>query len=157
MKFINLTFPGTRDEVVKLLKNNEEVNAGVRFDERGKPLMKIKEKQNGKIRITCEMIGRPSKDNGFLVGTYLSGRLTEKNGQTQLKAYIATAPIYHLILIAMVVYFIIQCFTIGGFSVVPPILVVFDLMLFKDEFRKQGYISRYLYRTVRVLQRRHKC
>ena len=154
MKFINLTFDAPRDEVVKLLKNNEEVNAGVKFDTRGKPLMKIKERPNGKIRITCEMLGRPTKDNGFLVGTYFSGKLTESNGETHLKGYLVTAPIYHLILIGFLVWYIVQCIVIGGFSPIPLILVLFDIMLFKDEFRKQGYITRYLYRAVRILRQR---
>ncbi len=156
MKFINLTFPTTKDSVIELLKNNEEVNANVRFDSRGKPLMKIKERKNGKIRITCEMLERPTKDNGFLVGTYFSGKLTERDGETRLKGYLVTAPIYHTILIGFFVWFIVQCFIVGGFSPVPPLLILFDVMLFKDEFRKQGYIARYLYRAVRILQQRNK-
>ena len=154
MKFINLTFDSGKDEVLNLIKNNEEVNAGVKFDTRGKPLMKIKERPNGKIRITCEMLGRPTKDNGFLVGTYFSGKLTEKNGETRLRGYLVTAPIYHLILIGFLAWFIVQCFILGGFSIVPPILVIFDILLFKDEFRKQGYITRYLYRAVRILRQK---
>lgn len=156
MKFINLTFPASRDEVLELIKNNDEVNHGVRFDSRGKPLMKIKERKNGKIRITCEMLGRPTKDNGFLVGTYFSGKLTEKDGEARLKGYLVTAPIYHAILIGFFVWFVIQCFIVGGFSPVPPLLVLFDVLLFKDEFKKQGYITRYLYRAVRILRERKK-
>ena len=150
MKFINISFRAGRDEVLEMLRNNELVNKNVRFDEsRGKPYIKIKEKKGDKISITCEYIGGPTKDNEFLVGTYFSGKLTEKNGVTTLRGRILTAPIYHFFLFALVVVFIIQCFRVKGFSVVPPILVGFDLIMFKSEFQKQGYIKRYLIRAAR--------
>ena len=152
MKFVNMDFPASREEVLQMLKDNERVNKNVRFDDyRGKPHMKIKEKKGDKIKITCEMIGGPTKDNGFLVGTYFSGKLVEKNGRTHLSGVITTAPLYHLALIALVVVFIIQCFKLSGFSVVPPIIIIFDIFMFKNEFKKQGYIKRYLYRTARRL------
>ena len=157
MKFINIDFPASKEEVLKMIKDNERVNQNVRFDDyKGKPLMKIKEKKNGKIKITCEMIGGPTKDNGFLVGTYFSGRLVEKNGKTNLKGVITTAPIYHLVLIALVAIFIVQCFKMKGFSVVPPIIVIFDIFMFKNEFKKQGYIKRYLYRAARRIYEMNK-
>ena len=153
MKFINVEFDAKRDEALQMLRNNERVNENVRFDEsRGKPLMKIKEKNGDRISVTCEFIGGPSKDNGFLVGTYFSGKLTEKNGVTRLKGIILTAPIYHLFMIMLVAVFIIQCFKVKGFSVVPPMLVVFDLFMFKAEFQKQGYIKRYFLRASRRIR-----
>ena len=150
MKFVNISFNAPRDEVLSILRDNERVNNKIRFDEsRGKPFIKVKEKKGDRIRITCEYIGGPSKDNEFFVGTYFSGRLTEKNGVTRLRGHILTAPIYHLFMILLVVVFIIQCFKLKGFSVVPPILVIFDFFMFKSEFQKQGYIKRYLMRAAR--------
>ena len=150
MKLVNVEFPSSRDEAISMICDNEQVNRNVRFDDyRGRPLMKIKDKGNGKMKITCEMIGGPTKDNGFFVGTYFSGKLVEKDGRTRLKGFIATAPIYHLALIALVVVFIIQCFKLRGFSVLPPIIVIFDIFMFKNEFKKQGYIKRYLHRAAR--------
>lgn len=150
MKFVNIEFDTSADNTVALLSDNEAVNKNVKFDEkRGRPFMKVKRKNGGKLKITCEMMGRPTKDNGFLVGTYFSGRLTEKNGKTRLKGIILTAPIYHLILAALVAVFVVQCFRMSAFSPIPPIIVVFDIFMFKDEFRKQGYIYRYLYRARR--------
>lgn len=149
MHFINLEFAAPKDKVLSAVSDNDFVNQNVRFDEQnGKPLMKFKEK-NGKIKITCEMLGKPTKDNGFLVGTYFSGRLTEKNGVTKLKGIITTAPIYHLIMILLVAVFIYQCIHLKGFSVVPILLVFLSLFMFKDEFNKQGYIKRYLFRAER--------
>ena len=157
MQFLNIEYSASRAEVLKMLCDNERVNKNVTFDERhGKPLMRIKDNNNGKIRITCEMLGKPTKDNGFLVGTYFSGRLTEKNGVTRLKGTILTAPIYHLVLLAMIVVFIFQCIRMNGFSVIPIILVIFDIFMFKDEFRKQGYIKRYLYRAARRIHSEQK-
>ena len=149
MQFINLEFPANKDEVISHISDNEYVNRNVRFeDESVKPLMKIKEK-NGKIKITCEMLGKPTKDNVFLVGTYFSGTLSEKGGVTRLKGIITTAPIYHLVMLVFVAVYIYQCIRLEGFSVVPLLLLVFSLFMFKDEFKKQGYIKRYLYRAQR--------
>ena len=156
MKLINLEFAASPSEVLGVLSDNEYVNKNVNFDEkRGKPLMKIHEK-NGKVKITCELLGRPTKDNGFIVGTYFRGRLTEKNGATKLKGFITTAPIYHAVLAVLLVVFVLQCIKMNGFSVIPLLLIVFDIFMFKDEFRKQGYISRYLYRAARKIQKNKK-
>ena len=152
MKFVNLNFNAPRDEVLAILRDNERVNSGVRLDEsRGKPFIKVKEKKGDRINVTCEYIGGPSKDNEFLVGTYFSGRLIEKNGITSLRGMIFTAPIYHFFLSLLVLVFIFQCFKVKGFSVVPPILVVFDFFMFKSEFQKQGYIKRYFMRAARKI------
>lgn len=149
MKFINIDFKASKSDVLSMIMNNERVNCNVRFDSnKGKPLMKFKEK-NGRIKITCEMIGGPSKDNGFIVGTYFTGKVTEKNGVTSIKGVITTAPIYHLIMLAFFTVFIVQCFRMKGFSVVPILLVIFSIFIFKDEYKKQGYIRRYLYRAAR--------
>lgn len=149
MNFINLSFDCPRDEALSVIKDTEFVNSNVSFDEKhGKPLIKISEK-NDKIRITCEMTGRARKDNGFIVGTYFSGKLKENNGKTTLKGVILTAPIYHLILIILIGFFIGYCIKAGGFSVVPIFVVLFDIMLFYVEFKKQGIIKRYLERAKR--------
>ena len=150
MQFVNIDFPSSRSEVLELLSDNERVNKNVRFDKsRGKPAVRIAEKGNGKIKISCQMVGGPTKDNGFIQGTALRGKLVEKNGVTKLKGVIMTEPVYHLAFIALIVLFIVQCFRLKGISVVPPILVIFDLFMFKNEFKKQGIIKRYLHRAAR--------
>jgi hypothetical protein len=40
-----------------------------------------------------------------------------------------------------------------GFSPVPIILLLFDLLLFKEEFKKQTYIYSYLNRAARILNK----
>ena len=150
MQFVNIDFPASRSEVIKMLSDNERVNKNVRFDEsRGIPSINILEKPNGKIKVGCKMIGGPTRDNGFIQGTTLRGKLVEKNGVTKLKGVITTEPIYHLVFIALIAVFLIQCFKLRGISVVPPILVIFDLFMFKNEFKKQGIIKRYLHRAAR--------
>lgn len=156
MQFVNIDYPASRDEVLKMLSDNEKVNKNVRFDEsRGKPVIRVLEKQNGRIKVSCERVGGPSRDNGFIQGTTLRGRLVEKNGVTKLRGVITTEPVYHMLFIALVVVFIIQCFKLRGISVVPPILVIFDIFMFKNEFKKQGIIKRYLLRAARRLQEKH--
>ena len=154
MKFINIEFSATRGEVVDMITNNELVNRNVRFDESlGKPLIKVKNKKRDKIKIFCEMIGGPSKDNGFVQGTSFRGKLVEKNGHTRLRGIITTEPVYHIAFLLLIALFVVQCFRMRGFSVIPPILVIFDIFMFKNEFKKQGYIKRYLYRAQRRLRK----
>ena len=153
MKFIDVTYSGGAEEVLKLLSDNDRVNEGVNFDDsRGIPHMRIKRRENGRFKMTCELVGGPTKDNGFLVGTYFSGKAIEKDGVTRIKGVITTAPIYHAILILLIGFFIFQCIRLGGFSVIPPVIVAFDIVMFWKEFKKQGYIERYLRRASRRMR-----
>lgn len=152
MKFVSLKSAAARDNIIYALGNSEKVNEHVRFDDkRGRPVMKLK-KRGKTLFMSCEMIGGPSKDNGFLVGTFFLGRLSERGGECRIRGVLMTAPIYHLALIAFCVYFIIQSFVVGGITLVPVILSLFSLFLFKDEFRKQGIIKRFIYRAVRYAE-----
>ena len=154
MKFIKLETTAPREAVLAYLKSSEQVNRGVKFDERrGRPLIKVKDKEtSSRLSVTCEMIGGPSKDNGFIVGTFFVGKLTEKGGVTRLRGIILTAPIYHLMLIAFCIYFLIQSFVVGGFTLVPIFAVAFTVMLFRDEYKKQGIIQRYFARAIRYAE-----
>ena len=151
MKFINIRTPLPKDKLLKLLSDNEFVNDGVKFDEKlGKPRMHLKDNGDGRVRITCELTGRATKDDSFfLLGTYFKGKITESEEGTVLKGHIITAPIYHLVWIALVITFIVQCFRLGGFSVVPICLVAINMFMFWNEYKKQGLIERYLHRAIR--------
>ena len=147
MKKIILKSELTIDRILEVIKDSDFVNDRVKFEDNvGKPTLQIKQKNN-RIRMRCEMIGGPTKDNGFLEGTYFSGSIEEKNGETVLKGIIITAPIYHTILAFLMTFFVYQCISIGGFNPVPVILLVFSFMMFKNEFKKQGIIERYLIRA----------
>lgn len=152
MKLVNLKVPLPKQTVVDMITDNKRVNENVRFEEkRGIPHMHVKIKKNS-LRIKCEMMNRPTKDNGFFVGgTVFWGSIKEKDGMTNLCGVALTAPIYHLVMIALVLIDIIRAFQLGGFSLLPIFAVAFDVIFFKDEFRKQGYISRYLERAFRRL------
>ena len=95
------------------------------------------------------MIGGPTKDNGFLEGTYFVGKLTESDGKTRLRGIILTAPIYHTFLALLLAFYVYRCISLTAFNPVPLILLIFSLMMFKKEFEKQGTIERYLKRAVR--------
>ena len=153
MKLVNHKIEATRDEVLEFIKDNRRVNSNVRFDEkRGTPLMHFKEKGE-KITVTCEMINRSTKDNGFLIGTYFKGKLTEKDGVTELRGVIVTAPIYHLVWFALLCVLIWQCFYHAAISAVPILFVAFEVIMYSNEFRKQGYIKRYFERAFSRLYR----
>ena len=156
MKLINLTTEATAQTVIEALKDYEAVNDGVRFDENvGIPRMKVKEKGNS-VRITCELTGRPTKDDGFLVGTYFKGKILQGDGKTTVKGAILTAPIYHLVLAAMFIAFIFVCISKGGFSIVPVCLLVFDYFMFRLEYKKQGIIQRYIARALKFAENSRK-
>lgn len=149
MKFVNIEFDSSKENVLSFISDNDRVNNNVRFGDDGVvPMMKVKSAEKS-IKITCELIGKNRKDNGFLVGTYFKGRIVEKSEKTYLKGVILTAPVYHAILMLLIAVFIVQCFKLGGLSVVPLFIVLFDVFLFKDEFKKQGIIKRYLLRAKR--------
>lgn len=157
MKLINMSIDAPREEVLGFISDNRRVNSNVKFDEkRGTPLMHFKEKGE-KITVTCEMINRPTKDNGFLVGTYFKGKLTEKDGITTLKGIIVTAPIYHIVWFALLCVLIWQCFYHTAISAVPILFIAFEFIMYSQEFRKQGYIKRYFERGFsRLYQERNK-
>ena len=149
MKRIKLESSASRDELLDIINNSELVNDRVKFDEnKGRPLIHVKEKGE-RIKIKCEMVGGPTKDNGFLEGTYFVGKITENDGKTRLRGVILTAPIYHTLLALLLAFYVYRCISLGGFNPVPLILFVFSLFMFRAEFEKQGTIQRYLGRAFR--------
>ena len=140
MKFVNIDFSASRDDVIAMITDNERVNKNVRLDEsRGKPLITLKESGKNRIKLACKFVGGPSKDNGFVQGTTMSAKLVEKNGVTNLRGIITTEPVYHFFFIIMIILFIIQCIRMRGISLIPPVLTVFDIFMFKNEFKSRYY------------------
>ena len=153
MKFIKIETPSSKEELLDILSDNDRVNKDVVLeDKKGTPYMHVKE-SDGKIKIKCEYIGGATRDNAFLDGTRFSGKITEKNGKTEIKGVIATAVIFHLILFLMFAAFVVMCFIRQGFSIVPICLIIFDIVMYKDEFKKQGIIERYILRAVKRLEK----
>lgn len=144
----------SRDELVELLSDNDKVNKGVTTEyKKGNPYMHVDTKGE-KIKIRCEFIGGATKDNAFIDGTKLRGKIVERDGYTEFSGVIMTAPIFHAILILMFAAFIVMCIVKQGFNVVPICLVVFDIFMYKDEFKKQNIIDRYVFRAVKMINRR---
>ena len=106
MKFINIYYTASREEVLSMLSNNEAVNRNVRVDSsRGTHVITVKEKNKNRIKLNCKIVGGPSKDNGFIQGTALSAKLVEKDGVTNLRGVITTEPVYHLFFFIMIHFF----------------------------------------------------
>ena len=147
MKLIKLDSAASRDELLDVIRNSELVNDRVQFKEnKGKPTLHVKDKGK-RIKIKCEMVGGPTKDNGFLEGTYFLGTLKESEGRTRLRGVILTAPIYHTLLLLLTVFYAYRSISLGAFNPVPLILLIFSIFMFKGEFEKQGTIERYLVRA----------
>jgi hypothetical protein len=152
MKFLDIKTEASKEAVLNMLCDNERTNTGVIFEPRlGKPLMHVKSNGN-KLGIRCEFLDRGKKDNGFIIGTRFWGWITEKNGYTRVNGFITTELIFHLVLLSLFTVFIVQCIHTKSFSPVPLILLIFDLYMFKDEFKKQGIIKRYILRAVRKVE-----
>ena len=152
MRFVRMEAECSEEALLDLLPNNERVNEGVRFAEgEGRPHMHFRKK--GKtIRMRCEMMDRPTKDNGFLMGTYFAGRTKQVGDKTLLYGVILTEPYFHLLWLAMVVYFVFVCITKAAFSVVPICLTVFVYFMYSSEYKKQIRIKSYLQRACRRAQ-----
>ena len=83
MLFVNYKIHAQCEDVRAALKNERLISEKEKFSEEGiAPKFHIKEKEKS-IRITCELTGGATRDNGFLVGTYFKGRLSEKNGRAE--------------------------------------------------------------------------
>ena len=149
MKRIRLDTRLSRAELIDTINNSEFVNDKVKFDDnKGRP--KIHVKDNGKrVKLKCEMVGGPTKDNGFLEGTYFIGSFKETASGTRVRGIILTAPIYHTMLILLTLFYAYRCITLGAFNPVPLILLIFSIAMFKGEFEKQGMIERYLHRAIK--------
>ena len=154
MLFINYDIHASKDNVLESLYENDLIVAQEKYDTKsGIPKMSVK--QNGdKIKITCEYTGRATKDNAFLEGTYFVGKLTESGGVTALKGIVLTAPIYHAVLAIIFGLFIYRCISLGGISPVPIILLIFSTFMFREEFKKQGIIKRYIFRAFKNTYKR---
>ena len=154
MTFVNYKINASREEVMSVMRDNNLVVAEEKYDTpKGTPKMTLKEKGSS-LKIKCEYTGGATKDNGFLEGTAFRGSVVERDGVTTVKGIILTAPIYHLVVIALMVLFIVQCVRLGGINFVPIILFFFSIFMFKDEFRKQGIIKRYIFRSLKIVYRR---
>ena len=155
MVFVNYTINASKEEVLGALSDSNTVVEAERFDtSRGVPKVHIKQKDDT-VRMFCEMTGRPTRDRDFRYsGTRFFGRITEKNGVTAVRGVIWTAPLYHLVLAGLFVYFIFRCISLGAISVVPICLLIFDLFMFSDEFRKQRVIKRYIFRALKITYKR---
>lgn len=147
MRFVKMEAACAEEQLLQLLPNNDKVNEGVRFAEGdGKPHMHFK-KRGKTIRMRCEIMDRPTKDNGFLMGTYFAGRTKQVGNVTRLYGVIVTEPYFHLGWFALVAYFVWMCITKGAFSVVPVCLIVFVYFMFRSEYKKQRRIKAYLMRA----------
>jgi hypothetical protein len=150
MKFINYTINAPRDAVLANIAKNDEIVALEKFDlTNGKPTLRIKRNED-RFTLRCELTERATKDNAFLEGTYFKGKITESDGVTTVKGIILTAPIYHLFLTALAVFFIVRCISLGGFSPTPVILIGFSILMFRGEFKKQGIIKSFIFRALKM-------
>ena len=150
MKLVNYTINAPSEIFLKNLEKNTEIIEAEKLDvSNGKPKLHVKKKGES-LTIKCELTERATKDNAFLEGTYFKGRITERDGVTAVKGIILTAPIYHLFLIALTVFFIARCIALGGFAPTPVVLIGFSLLMFRGEFKKQGIIKRFIFRALKM-------
>lgn len=119
---------------------------------KGRASIIIKERGEG-VKMKCRMIDGPTKDNGFLEGTTFYGSVKERNGVTKVKGIVVTAPIYHFIIIALLVVLVIRCIALAAINPVPIILAIFSVFMFKDEYKKQGIIKRYIFKALKTTYR----
>lgn len=151
MKRIRYTVNASREQLLAMISDNRRVNEGVRVPEGvGLPTAEISERGR-LVRIRCRLVGGASRDNGFLFGTAFLGTVRESEEGTTLSGIIVTEPLMHLVWLAVVVYFVIACISVGGINLVPIFLSVFMFLLFRPEYKKQDMLFRYLIRAAKRL------
>ena len=156
MKLISVRTRTPKEELLDMLTDPTAVNDKVKFEgKRGTPTMRIKQKGDN-LKIKCTYMNGPTRDNGWIQGTYFRGTIKEHDGVTTLKGFIVTEPIFHLVLVGLTVFFIVWCIILSGFNVVPPILLVVSIIMMIGEYKKQPVIERYLYRALRKADEKHR-
>ena len=150
MRIINYDINAPRSEVMAALSENDKIIEQEQFDSScGKPKMHIEEKGNDRVKIKCEYIGSGRKDNAFLEGTYFLGSIFQRNDRCFVRGILVTAPIYHAVIAVLLILFIGKCVSLGGFSPVPIIALAFSFLMYRNEFKKQKIIKRYIFRALK--------
>ena len=150
MHFINYDIMAPRSEVMASLAENDRIVEQEQFDlSCGKPKMHIEETGNNRVKIKCEYVGSGTKDNAFLEGTYFFGSIVQKDDRCFIRGFVVTAPIYHAVIAILLIVFIGKCISLGGFSPVPIIALVFSILMYRNEFKKQKIIRRYVFRALK--------
>ncbi len=153
MLFVNYTIGAPREELLSNLLNGESQVAEEQYgDKGGKPKMHVKIKDD-RVKIKCEMIGLPTKDNGFIQGTLFLGKISEKSDRCALRGVIFTEPVYHLIFLIMLSVVVYQAITMAAIPITAIFLVLFNILMFKDEFKKQSIIKRYIFEAFKSTYR----
>ena len=150
MKIIKIHTDATRAELLEMLGDNDLTNKNVVFHEKkGTPHMTVKER-GSRVTVSCEFVGGATKDNGFFAGTTkFSGTVREYDNGCVISGTVMTAPIFHAVMLLLLVASVVLCIVMKSFNAVPICLVVFDIFMYKDEFRKQGLICRYIARAAK--------
>lgn len=150
MLFVNFDIEAQKDLLLSKILDNDAVVSAENYDTtNGKPKMHIKNKAE-RLKIKCEMTERSTKDNGFIEGTFFFGSIKEKGGRTKVSGIILTEPIYHLIFILLLGIVIYRAIVMVAIPITAIFLVLFDLMMFRGEFKKQSLIKRYIFRAFKL-------
>jgi hypothetical protein len=153
MLFVNYDISAPIELLASNIKDNDKIVAEENYNlKNGKPKMHVKRKGD-RLKIKCEMTELGTKDNGFLEGTYFLGSIKENGGRSSVKGVILTAPIYHFVFLVLLGIVIYQSITMVAIPITAIFLVLFDLMMFKGEFRKQSLIKRYIFRAFKITYR----
>ena len=150
MLFVNYDIEAPKELLLSKILNNDAVVEAENYDaSNGKPKMHIKNKAE-RLKIRCEMIERATKDNGFFEGTYFLGSVKERGGRSRVRGVILTAPIYHLVFLILLGIVVYQSIMMVAIPITAIFLVLFDLMMFRGEFKKQSLIKRYILRAFKL-------
>lgn len=148
MLIVNEKTKASRESVLRVFDKTKDMATG--NPKLGRPTMILKEK-DGKIRLYCQYIGGASRDFGKT--TYFIGRLRERDGETRLRGVVVTEPLFHIPFIALLVFFVWRCISLGAFNVVPVCLAVFCIFMFRGEYAKQPLIKGHIKRVFKVAER----
>ena len=131
MLFVNYKINASKESVVSSLAQNEEIVLSEKLNSEKCGYPRIHTTINEEnIKMLCEMTDKPTRDRDFRRGTFFMGKIKETSNGTSISGVILTAPVYHFVLICLFAYFIYKCISLGGFSVVPVFILLFDVLMF---------------------------
>ncbi len=151
MKFVNFKIPTNREAVLSTVSDFRLVNQKLKSAD-GEPAPGVTVKKLGEnlFRIRCNYIGGPTKDDGFVEGTFFLGFAKNVENGCRMKGIILTEPVFHVIFSVLFVFLLVKSIMASAIPVMPLCLLAFVIFMLRKEYKKQNMLYRYLVRAVKA-------
>ncbi len=150
MKFVNFKIPEDREAVLTSIADYRIANRKRKSEENAPiPSATVKRWGHDVFRIRCNYVGGPTRDDGFVEGTFFIGKLKNTEKGCRMKGIILTEPVFHTLFFGVFIYLVIKAVEQSAIPVTPLCLLAFVLFMLRKEYKKQDVLYQYLIRAVK--------